>query len=191
MRTLVLDGSRQGDAAAARGLSALMEELARRGHEADALELRSMQIAPCTGCFGCWVRMPGLCVIDDAGREIGRRAARCGMLAVLTRLTFGGYSSELKKALDRLIPNISPFFAKVYGEVHHRLRYDAGPRLLAVGLAAAPDAEAEGIFRALVGRNAINVHSPAHAAAVIYDPQAPEAVAAAISAALDSAEAGA
>ena len=141
-----------------------------------------MQIAPCLGCFGCWQRTPGVCVIDDAGREVARLAARCDLLVFFTRITFGGYSSELKKAVDRLIPNISPFFTRVGGEVHHRLRYAGAPRLLAVGLAAGPDEEAEGIFRELVERNAINGRNPAHAAAIVYDGRPPDAIGAALDA---------
>ncbi len=138
------------------------------------------------GCFGCWVRSPGVCVIDDAGREVARLAARCDLLVFLTRLTFGGYSAELKKAVDRLIPNISPFFTKVRGEVHHRLRYAGAPRLLAVGLARQPDEEADGIFRTLLERNAVNMRSPAHAAVIVYDGDPPDA----LPAALDSLEIG-
>jgi multimeric flavodoxin WrbA len=190
MHALVLDGSREGDETAAAAREALLGEVARRGWQADALELRRMEIAPCAGCFGCWLRSPGVCVIEDAGREVARLAARCDMLVLLTRVTFGGYSSELKKAVDRLIPNISPFFTKLRGEVHHRLRYASSPRLLAVGLTAAPDAASEGIFRALVARNAINGRNPAHAAAIIYDGQPPDAVRAAVAAALSGMEAG-
>lgn len=194
MRALVLDGSREGDARAPAVRQALLEELARRGWQVEALELRRLDVAPCVGCFGCWVRTPGLCVIDDAGRDVARRAARCDLMALLTRVTFGGYSSELKKAVDRLIPNISPFFTKVRGEVHHKLRYEGAPRLLAVGLLPGPDAgpvaEAEGIFRTLVSRNALNARSPAHAAVTVQDGQGPDAVRASIAGALDGMEAG-
>lgn len=190
MRALVLDGSREGDARAPAVRRALLDELARRGWQAEALELRRLDVAPCVGCFGCWVRTPGLCVMDDAGRDVARRAALCDLMVFLTRVTFGGYSSELKKAVDRLIPNISPFFTKVRGEVHHKLRYEGAPRLLAVGLLPGPDAEAEGIFRSLVSRNAVNARSPAHAAVTVQDGQGPDAVRASIAGALDGMEAG-
>ncbi len=182
MRALLLDGSREGDRAADGARAALLQELARRGWRTDTVALRDMEIAPCMGCFGCWVRSPGVCVIDDAGREVARLAARCDMLVFFTRLTFGGHSSELKKAVDRLIPNISPLFMKVRGEVHHRLRYPDTPRMLAVGLAPEPNEEANGIFRTLVERNAVNMHSPAHAAAIVYDDGPLDAVADALDA---------
>lgn len=134
MQALVLDGTGEDAAAAPSVRRALLGELERRGWRAEALTLRQMEIAPCTGCFGCWVRTPGICVIDDAGRDVARGAVQCELLVLFTRVTFGGYSSELKKAVDRVIPNLSPFFRKVRGEVHHKPRYARCPRILVVGL---------------------------------------------------------
>jgi hypothetical protein len=76
-------------------------------------------------------------------------------------VTFGGYSAELKKMLDRMICLVLPFFTKVNGEVHHARRYDRYPRLVGVGVLPARDAESERLFAALVARNAINMHTRA------------------------------
>jgi len=77
--------------------------------------------------------------------------------------------------VDHLIPLISPFFASIEGEVHHRRRYERYPRLLGVGVMARPDEESERIFTALVHRNAINLHAPAHAGAVVPSTEGVEA----------------
>jgi hypothetical protein len=89
-------------------------------------------------------------------------------------VTFGGYSSELKKAVDRLIPLNSPFFKKISGEVHHKPRYGRYPRILAIGSLPGRDAESEQIFRTLVRQNAINFHSPASGAGFLYSTQTPQ-----------------
>ena len=52
------------------------------------------------------------------------------------RPCLGGYSSELKNAVDHLIPNILPFFANVDGETHHKPRYKRYAKLLIPGEAA-------------------------------------------------------
>lgn len=167
MKIVILDGLKYGSRHD-RGVSRLLvEEISSLGHSADPLTLSEIRIAPCTGCFGCWVKTPGTCVIDDPGREVAGAALRCDLLVFLTPVTFGGYSSELKKAVDRLIPLLSPFFVRIGDEIHHRPRYPEYPPILGVGLLPAPDPEQERIFRTLVGRNAVNYHSPFHETAVI------------------------
>jgi len=114
---------------------------------------------------------PGGCLIDDAAREVSRKMIGSDLVVYVTPITFGGYSSELKKALDRSIGLISPFFTRINGEVHHRKRYAQAPKLLGVGIVHEPDEESERIFKTLIGRNAINMHNPAHAACVVYEDQ--------------------
>lgn len=169
MKGLVLSGAAEESHMAETVARIATGMLRERGWEVDTLSLRDLAIAPCTGCFGCWVKTPGTCLIPDAGREAARMAIGSDLLVLVTPVTFGGYSSQLKKSLDRMIPLISPFFMKVCGETHHRPRYERYPRLLALGTLPCPDAESERTFSTLVARNAINFHAPAHAAGVICD----------------------
>lgn len=81
--------------------------------------LREMKLAHCLGCFNCWVKTPGMCVEADAGRDIAKAVIRSDVAVLLTPVTFGGYSPELKKTFDRFIQLISPFFQMDHGEVHH------------------------------------------------------------------------
>jgi multimeric flavodoxin WrbA len=175
-RALILNGAREEGGTLELTQQVLVEELERAGVNAEPRVLREIKIRHCVGCFGCWVKTPGECMIDDAARGIAREFVRSDLVVMLTPVTFGGYSYELKKALDRIICVISPFFQIIDGEVHHKPRYDRYPDLLAVGALAAPDEESESIFTTLVGRNAINMHSPMHGAGVVYDGQGPGAV---------------
>ena len=122
-----------------------------------------------------WTKRPGLCRIDEAGRDIARSVIQSDLAVHLTPITFGGYSSELKKAVDRIICLISPFFTRIDGEVHHRARYARYPELLGVGVLFAPHPAQEQIFHTLIGRNAINLHTPVHNSAVLYRSQEPAA----------------
>lgn len=72
------------------------------GWEVEPFILHDMEIHH-WGCFGCWVQTPGVCVIDDAGRDVARAVIQSDLAVFLIPVTFGGYSSELKKAVDRLI----------------------------------------------------------------------------------------
>ena len=72
------------------------------------------------------------------------------------------YSSQLKKAMDRYAcPLLLPFFQKINGEVHHSIRYDKNPKLVAVGVLPGPDEESENNFSTLMSRNGINLHTTA------------------------------
>jgi hypothetical protein len=90
----------------------------------------------------------------------------------LTPVTFGGYSAELKKAVDHLIVTNLPFFRTVNGETHHSPRYRRHANLLVVGTLPERDEESEAIFATLVERNSINMFSPAWAVGVITPEEA-------------------
>jgi len=167
VKAVILDGAHKDDAGAADVLQVLRRELSERGWEAEHLQLEDMKIADCRGDFLCWTKSPGICAIDDAGRDVAKTAILCDLLVLFTPVTFGGYSSVLKKGIDHLIQNISPFFAQIGGETHHQKRYDRYPRLLGVGLLPERDEESERIFATLIERNAINMTAPAQAAGVI------------------------
>lgn len=163
----ILDGGTRDGLATNETAQTLAELLAERGWEETAFRLRDLDIAPCRGCFACWVQTPGVCIIDDVAREIARTVAQSELLVFLTPVTFGGYSSELKKALDRLIPLILPHFQFVNSEVHHVRRYPRYPSLLAVGLMPRPNSDQERIFAQLTERNAINLHAPSARACLV------------------------
>jgi len=167
MKAVIFDGARNNDDAIGIIRQAIVEQLSSAGWNVETIVLRHKRIAGCTGCFGCWIQTPGICIIDDDGREIAKQAAQADLLIFLTPVTFGGYSSELKKAVDRTLPVLLPYFTLVNGEVHHRMRYKRRQRLAVVGVQTSPDLESAHIFETLVERNAINIHSPAHGSAVI------------------------
>lgn len=145
----------------------ILAELASSGWEAQGFVLRDLRIARCTGCFNCWTRTPGVCVIADEGRTVAERVARSGLVIYLSPVTFGGYSSNLKVAVDRLIPNILPFFTRINNEVHHQLRYDLQPLFLTIGFTEQPDTEGTKLFRKLTARNALNFHSSRQHSAIM------------------------
>lgn len=177
MKALVLNGERRGESTLSLVQETITETLSSRGWQAETILLRAKKIARCAGCFGCWTKTPGICVIDDFGKEIARKAAQSDFVVFLTAVTFGGYSSELKKAVDRFAcPMLLPFFTRIGGEVHHKARYASLPGLIGIGVLPSPDEESERIFRELVKRNALNFHSPVALAAVYYGSQDPEQV---------------
>ncbi len=166
---LLLDGRVDDDPTLALVHEALADGLAAGGWAVHDWRLRDEKIAWCTGCFNCWVKTPGVCAHNDAGREVAARIARSDLLVYLTPVTFGGYSSELKKALDHAIPILQPFLRKSGADTRHPQRYERRRDLLAVG--TVPAGQAGGAeartFRRLVERNTLNLQPPRWAAGVL------------------------
>lgn len=159
MKALVLDGSREGDSLAPVAVLGMTSALAGRVDFVELVKPRELAIAPCAGCFGCWTRTPGECVIKDDARDVVGSYVGSDLVVYVTPVTFGGYSSELKKLLDRIILSVlDPRFTVVGGEVHHRLRYRRYPKTVGFGTLPSPDPEAERLFARLVARNGINAH---------------------------------
>jgi multimeric flavodoxin WrbA len=170
MRALVLNGAIGTDPALSRCEAYVVRALEARGAQVDLRRMQEIPVAWCQGCFECWTHTPGICKIDDAGRSIAEAAAKSDVLVYLTPITFGGYSSELKKALDRSLGVLLPFFKRVDGEVHHAQRYAHHQAIGVMATLEHPDAEAETTLRTLVTRNAINFAAAVYAVAVLDGP---------------------
>lgn len=166
----ILNGMRADNSPTAALHTALVNALTARNWRVAPFVLKDKEIRPCLGCFGCWVQTPGRCVLHDAD-DIAASVVQSDLVIFLTPVTFGGYSSELKKAVDHLIPNILPFFANVDGETHHKPRYKRYAKLLVVGVTPERDATSEAIFKKLAERNAINMWAPAWQAHMLTHAQ--------------------
>jgi multimeric flavodoxin WrbA len=165
MKAVIFNGAKEGDLTINAIEKTIAHQLTEKGWEVEPIELRNIQIAGCVGCFGCWVKTPGTCVIDDYGRETTRKAIQSDLMVWLTPVTFGGYSSELKKALDRIIPILLPYFQIYHGQIHHRMRYKKYPKLLVFGVQE-PGLDYEETFVALAERNGLNFRPPGYSASV-------------------------
>lgn len=78
----------------------------------------------CIGCFGCWVKTPGTCVIRDSYGDIGEYLSKCHEAIIISKCFYGGFSPFVKKVLDRSISYIHPYFEIRNKEMHHKNRYN-------------------------------------------------------------------
>jgi multimeric flavodoxin WrbA len=176
MKALILNGARNDKDTTNTVADYLVDSLKRNNVQVDLMVLRNEKITACLGCFHCWLKNPGACIIKDAGNDLPRKVIQSDLVFLLTPVTFGMYSSELKKAFDRFpCPILLPFFKKIKGEIHHAARYEKYPTLVAIGTLPNPDEESENTFKTLVERNAINIHTNA-ISSIIYSNEKPEAI---------------
>ena len=80
-------------------------------------------IRPCAGCFNCWVKTPGECIIHDGYENMGALMAKSSEVMIVSRCVYGGFSPFIKNILDRSIPYIHPYFTVKNKEMHHKRRY--------------------------------------------------------------------
>ena len=162
MKVLILNGCKKEDPVVDKLYSSVIDELKNHNFDIDSNILRDLNVAPCQGCFECWVKTPGECKIDDIGRDIAKKIVQSDLIVHFTPVTFGGYSSQLKKVLDRFIPTILPFFTVRKGEIHHKQRYTKLASIIVIGLLDKSDEEHESIFKSLIQRNKLNMEAPVH-----------------------------
>ena len=168
MDTLILNGSLKHQTHLMPIQKMLVDELAQRGWEAEPVLLYEVDVRSCLGCLKCWDTTPGLCIQQkDEARRVVSRMIQCELLVFLTPLTFGGYSSELKKIIERSLGLLQPGMKIFNGESHHLKRYDRYPSLLALSVTEKPDIQEEKLFKTLIDRHSLNFYPPRYRAEVL------------------------
>jgi len=90
-------------------LKRLSDALASDGHAVTVFELREMDIKYCIGCFGCWVKTPGECIVPDESRDVRRAAIHSDLVLWASPVIMGFYSALLKKVTDKFLPLLHPY----------------------------------------------------------------------------------
>jgi multimeric flavodoxin WrbA len=169
MDILILYDSTATDDNGVNWLSLLLESVDPT-HCVQTVLLDCKDIRACVGCFGCWTKTPGRCgIADDAANSIVSAYIQADTVMLLSHVTYGGYSPDIKAFLDRSIGSLLPFFILKNGEMHHQKRYAKYPALVAFGYGDMTGAEQK-TFLELSTRNALNLHSPEHIAFAVRTP---------------------
>lgn len=121
------------------------------------IDLSQLHIANCVGCFGCWVKTPGKCVIRDDAVRIYPRIAESSRVLYVSRIQFGSYDTPMKTMLERAIPVQQAFIRLWHGEAHHVQRRVLPKQATIIGYGDI-SVEEQSVFRRLVARNAYNMN---------------------------------
>ena len=167
MRAVLLTDVPRDDRSTARACSMVSELLLARGASVALHDATMIDVGACVGCFDCWTTTPGRCRFRDDGDRLVRAVVNAELLVLLGPVTFGGYTARIKRAVDRLLPVLSPMLGRREGELHRRARYERMPRLVAVGTQVLPEEDPARLFRTIVERNALHLHAPAWGVALL------------------------
>lgn len=139
------------------------------------IDLTKLNIANCVGCFGCWTKTPGKCVIRDDAVKVYPLIAESEQVVYVSRIRYGGYDTPMKTMLERAIPVQQAFIRLLHGETHHVQRNVAPKEALIVGYGATSEQE-QALFRKLVERNAHNMNFAGYRVAVVPEEAVEETV---------------
>ena len=121
------------------------------------VDLSQLQIGSCLGCFSCWVKTPGRCVLRDDAAAIYPLIACSDQLLYVSRVYCGSYDVPMKQMLERSSPVQQAFIRLHHGETHHVQRAVAEKAAVIIAYGDILPIEQD-IFRALVARNAYNMN---------------------------------
>lgn len=121
------------------------------------IDLSALKIANCIGCYGCWTKTPGKCVIRDDAVKVYPCIAKSDTLLYISKVKYGSYDTVMKTMLERAIPVQQAFIRLLDGEAHHVQRDVALKKATIIGYGSIDDKEKD-IFRRLVARNARNMN---------------------------------
>ena len=121
MKVLVLNGSPKKKSDTFRMTEAFLKGFNRdKKHEVNVINVIDKDISPCKGCFGCWAKGDGHCVISDDQNEILDLYANADVIIWSFPLYCYAMPSHLKAILDRTIPLVQlKMVEEPDGTVHH------------------------------------------------------------------------
>lgn len=127
MNILVLNGSPKGERSNTfKVTAAFLEGLSEtQKHLTECIEIGKTDINHCLGCYTCWTKTPGQCVLEDDMAELMQKYIEADLVIWSFPLYYFGMPSKIKAFLDRLLPMNLPFMSvEDDGTSGHPSRYD-------------------------------------------------------------------
>ncbi|WP_040213244.1 NAD(P)H-dependent oxidoreductase [Clostridium polynesiense] len=121
------------------------------------IDLSNLKISNCVGCFSCWTKTPGKCVIRDDATKVYPIIAKSDNVLYVSKIKYGCYGSIMKTMLERAIPIQQAFIRLLNGEVHHVQRDVSMKKAVIIAYGDISKDEQE-IFKRLVEHNAHNMN---------------------------------
>lgn len=132
MKILAINGSPKGKrsntwrltSAFLEGIAAKKENGGAQTAEIETLNIGSLNIKPCLGCFSCWSKTPGECCIHDDMQGVIDKILWADVVVWSFPLYYFGLPGQLKTLIDRQLPMSLPFMCTETESGGHPSRYD-------------------------------------------------------------------
>ena len=90
----------------------------------DVVSVAKSNIKGCIGCFSCWAKTPGKCVIKDDMRDILNKIIEADVVVWSFPLYYFSLPGDLKNLIDRQLPLALPEMEQGAENGDHPSRYD-------------------------------------------------------------------
>ncbi len=123
-------------------LDSLLEGMRDAGAEVEVVDLRKKKIKYCIGCYSCWTKTPGTCTLrDDMTSELFPEWLASDLVVYATPLFHFTVNAQMKTFIERTLPVLQPFFAKMGEETIHPLRHPH-PKVVMLSVCGFPELSA-------------------------------------------------
>ena len=96
----------------------------------NVITLGEQSINECIGCWNCWVKTPGRCVMKDQMADSYNNYVNSDSVILIMETAQGFINHKAKAFFDRTIPHYHPYIEMVGGECHHAARYERYPDMV-------------------------------------------------------------
>ena len=124
MRLLVVRGNPRKSGRTQHFTNLFVQGARAAGAEVCDVDLMERKIAPCRGCYHCWVVTPGQCVLHDDMQELLRAFISADVVVCSTPLYYYSASSRMQMFLERTLPLTAAGLDETVGGLsRNRTRY--------------------------------------------------------------------
>ncbi len=105
-------------------LQHLIKGIEQTGTEVEVIDIydRKFNIEPCRGCFACWIKTKGNCVIKDDASALIEKVKDAYLTIYAFPLYIDSIPGKLKAFLDRSFITVMPVFVPYHDLTRHPLR---------------------------------------------------------------------
>ena len=167
MKITVFNGSPRGKRSITNMIvNEFIEGAKKASAEVENIFLVDKKIECCRGCFTCWVKTPGKCVINDDMEKLISKFVSSNIVVFATPLYVDNVSGIMKNFMDRLIPILDPHSEIDNCEHRHLLRIKKMPKFAVISNSGFPEQSHFQVLRLLFNR--INRNLQTEIVAEIY-----------------------
>lgn len=112
MKVMAINSSprTQGESRSERLLLYLVDGMKQEKAQVEVINLREYNIKFCRGCYSCWTKTPGKCILkDDMSSDLFHRWMAADIVIYSSPLYYRGFVAQLKAFIERTLPSYKPF----------------------------------------------------------------------------------